>query len=699
MSKRRKRDNRRGRPDNRQPTPQASDHAATAPVAPSHTPAVFRAADVLLVSLVVVAALSLRLIYIEQLRDNPLFDHPVMDEAYHDQWGQAIAEGRRFVDGPYFRAPLYPALLGAIYTAFGHNLLIPRIIQAVLGSVSCGLIFLIGRRAFGRTAGAAAGFAAASYWMLIYFDGELLIPTLIVFLDLLLIWLLLRVAEKPGHLRWGMAGVVLGLTAIARPNVLLFAPAIALWQLVLYCSSLRRFAGYFAATLAGCLLVVLPMTIRNYVVGNDLVLISSQGGVNFYIGNNAQSDGRTAIVPGTPGDWWEGYRATVSRAEQAAGRTLKPSEVSDYYYAEAFDFIRNEPKAFLSLLWLKLRLSWTRWELSNNKDIYFWSEQMTPLLSRLPLGFGLVGPLGIVGLALCWRRRCALFPIWGFVLVYMVGVVMFFCTSRYRMPVVALLIVLAAYALVECATALRHRNWSTLALAVISLAVALPLVHVTPNTKPFRNDAFAYTRLGAAYARQGRSELAEEYYSKALEAAPHFLTARLNYGKLLQRTGRLDEAVVQFRRATEAESSSLTGETVGLLAEAHFQLAHALGEQGTYTEAAAHYRTAMQLDPTCYPGWVQYNRAVALEQAGTTEEAAVAYAEAVEPLRRRLPQNPNDAALLFAIGRSLLVTGRYRDSIPYLQRCLAADPNHNWAARLLDRAEALVGQVERRDPP
>ena len=288
---------------------------------------------------------------------------------------------------------------------FGHGYVVPRVVQAVIGALSCGLLFLIGRRLFGRAVAAVAGFAAAGYWILIYFDGELLIPTLIVFIDLLLIWLLLRAGRAPSIAVHATAGVVLGLSAIARPNVLLFAPAIVVWLLVTHRRRWKRALLGVICVTAGCLLVVLPVTVRNYVVGDDMVLIASQGGVNSYIGNNPESDGRTAIVPGTPGGWWEGYYATVERAENARGRELKPSEVSDYYYEQAWEFMRTQPREFFKLLGLKLTLFWSAWEIGNNKNIYFWVERFTPTLRWLPLGFGVVGPLGIVGLVLCWRRR------------------------------------------------------------------------------------------------------------------------------------------------------------------------------------------------------------------------------------------------------------------------------------------------------
>jgi predicted membrane-bound mannosyltransferase len=291
--------------------------------------------DGVLFAAIVLSAFALRLTYVLQLRSSPLFDRPQMDERYHDQWAQAIATGETFVEGPYFRVPLYPAFLAAVYEVFGHDYLAPRIVQALLGALSCGLLFLIGRNVFGRAVGAVAGFAAASYWTLIYFDGELLIPSLIVFLDLLLIWSLLRAARAPAKLTYGLAGVVLGLSAIARPNILLFGPAVVIWLVVVRRRELKRGLLHVACVTSGCLLVILPVTIRNYVVGDDLVLIASQSGVNFYIGNNPRSDGHTAIVPGTPGDWWGSYYATIERAERALGRKLKASEVSRYYYGQA----------------------------------------------------------------------------------------------------------------------------------------------------------------------------------------------------------------------------------------------------------------------------------------------------------------------------------------------------------------------------
>ena len=641
--------------------------------------------------LIFLVALCFRLVYVANIQQSPLYDSPSMDEQYHDEWAQAIAAGEIFVKGPYFRAPLYPAFLGAVYSVFGHNYTAPRIIQCVLGSISCGLLFLIGLRVFGRWVGAVAGFAAAGYWMLIYFDGELLIPSVIILFDLVLILLLLRSLSKPSLWTVFACGIVLGLSAIARPNVLLFLPALIGWFVLRFRPSPSRTISHSMCLSIGCLMVVLPITIRNYVVGQDVVLISSQAGVNFYIGNNALSNGRTAIVPGTPGGWWEGYHASIRRAEEAEGRTLEPSEVSRYYFREAFSFIGQEPLRFTSLLWLKTRLFWTRWELPNNKDIYFWIDRHAPWLHFLPLGFGLVAPLGLAGIGICVRRRLELFPLWGFVAVYTVSVILFFCTARYRMPVVAPLILFAVHAVFEGVRSFQLRQWKQLGGGLLLVGLGAVLVNVPPQGLAVRNDALAYVGLGSAYSRKNLPKQAEAEFRRAIELQPDYVTARFNLGEILRQSNRMDEAIQHFRRAIESRHR-LSGETDATMALVHFSLASAYEATGSYIEAAKHFRLAGNMDSNCYPGRVQFNLALVLTKSGAVDEARDAFAEAIHPLRSQLEAVPDDSQLLYALGRSLFALGDQADAAVALRRVLDVQPDHLPALNYLSNGLTQEGR-------
>lgn len=631
--------------------------------------------DVALLVAIVLFALGLRFGYVMQLRSSPAFDHPTMDDRYFDEWAQAIAKGETYLQDPYYRAPLYPAFVGMIYKVFGHSYLAPRLVQAVLGSLGCGLLFLIGRRMFGRAVGAAAGFVAAGYWMLIYFDGELLIPSLIVFLDLVFVGLLLRAARTPSKRAYALSGLGLGLSALGRPNILVFAPAVVIWLLVQHRAEPRRRWGYALAVTAGCLLMVLPVTVRNYVVGKDVVLISSQGGWNFYVGNNPLANGRAVTLPGMPGDLWGVYRASTTRAEAALGRSLKQSEISRHYFGAGLDFIRQQPGRFLALSFVKLSLFWSWGEISNNRDIYFWTEHFTPLLGWLPIGFGVIGPLGILGLMLSWPRRRELFPLWGFILVYMLSVLLFFCTARFRMPIIPPLILLAMFAIFQIAADVRRACWKSLMIKLGVLTLAGLFVHHTFGAGSFRNDANSYVILGNLYKQQGQPDQAAESYRSAAEIMPAYFTAHYQLGLHHLQSQRLPEAIAELRRALECRPMIELGETTATIAGAQYSLAHILTITGAPAEAIKHYRKCIELDPGGLQGRAHFNLGLLLAQFGPHEEALEVLAQAVQVLREALRLNPDNVAVVSALGRTLAMLGRYEDAIAPLSRSLKHHPN------------------------
>ena len=167
-------------------------------------------------------AFVLRLIHLLQLRhSDPLFFSPQMDALYHHQWALAVAAGREFIADAFFRAPLYPYFLGLLYKLSGANQMAVRIIQALIGSAGCGLVYLLARRLLKKPQASSpkpqagqkavpdrssfilhrsdlipriAGFVMAAYPLTIWYEAELLLEGLLTFLVLLgfLLGLLMR---------------------------------------------------------------------------------------------------------------------------------------------------------------------------------------------------------------------------------------------------------------------------------------------------------------------------------------------------------------------------------------------------------------------------------------------------------------------------------------------------------------------------
>lgn len=390
--------------------------------------------------------LILRIFYILQTRtQDPLFYAPQMDALYHHQWAMAIANGMEFINDAYFRAPLYPFFLGLIYKIFSVHLFAVRLVQIIIGSLSCGLLYLVTRKLFRESTARIAGLILAFYPLAIYFDGELLIANLLIFLLLLGFWLLLR--SRQINRQWYLPGLVFGLAAIARPNVLAFVVAIFIW--LLFGFKERRWQR-LVQFLVPILIIVAPVTIRNYVKSKRLVLIAWQAGTNFYIGNNPNSDGVTAIMPGTRGSWWGGYYDAKRLAEQAMGRPLKGADIDAYWLKQGFKFWQEQPFPAFKLLLRKVYLWFSGYEVSNDRDIYFFKHYsfLKFLIYRtgwLVFPFGILFPLSLVGIYLSRRKWRQFIPVYLFIISYTLSFVIFFVTARYRMPMVVLLIPFAVF--------------------------------------------------------------------------------------------------------------------------------------------------------------------------------------------------------------------------------------------------------------
>src|SRR5262249_10921572 len=119
------------------------------------------------------AALAVRMVHVWQLRESPFFDILLGDAHGYDEWARRIAGGEWIGRGVFYQAPLYPYFLGTIYSLIGHSVLGVRVIQAVVGSASCALLALAGRRFFSPMVGAVAGLGLAFYAPAIFFDSLL----------------------------------------------------------------------------------------------------------------------------------------------------------------------------------------------------------------------------------------------------------------------------------------------------------------------------------------------------------------------------------------------------------------------------------------------------------------------------------------------------------------------------------------------
>src|SRR5262249_26051165 len=143
--------------------------------------------------LVFALALTLRLLYVHEIRSLVWFDVPLVDGASYFRIATAIAAGDLLAGREAFwQPPLYPSFLAFLLKLLGPDMALIYTTQAILGSLSCVLAAWIGARIAGPRAGVASGIVMALYGPLIHFDAQPLIPVLHTCLALTGLVLLLR---------------------------------------------------------------------------------------------------------------------------------------------------------------------------------------------------------------------------------------------------------------------------------------------------------------------------------------------------------------------------------------------------------------------------------------------------------------------------------------------------------------------------
>ncbi len=295
-----------------------------------------------IILIILAVAFIVRLLnIIEMSVHNPFFYFPMLDSEIFDRMAQQIIGGGLRDSGVFFMGPLYPLFVAVIYSVFGHNLLVVTIFQAILGSFSCVLIFRIARELFNKWTAVIAAGIAVLYGMFIRYDGLILIASLSVFINVMFIYLLVLFRKKPKPVTIFLAGIFLGLSIIARPNIAVIIPFILLWlilerkNLIKTKKYFAKIGGFFLLFMIGAGLCVAPITLRNYLAGNDLVLVTSSGGINFYIGNNPEATGRYISPFREDSTADELETDSVAVAAKELDRPLKPSEVSQYWSDQA----------------------------------------------------------------------------------------------------------------------------------------------------------------------------------------------------------------------------------------------------------------------------------------------------------------------------------------------------------------------------
>ena len=503
-----------------------------------------------LASAIISLGALLRTLHYFQIKVNdPYFALPTVDPRVYHEWAIRLSNGDWIGTDVFEMSPGYPYFLGVLYWMFGSGFEVSHIANAVLGSLAVLFIWLLGRIVFGwREALVAAAFAAL-YPMLIYTGGDLLSENLQITLNAIMLVCLCAGIKRPSWWLFLLAGVMLGLSALCRPNVLLFAPIAVL------CIAATRLDGVTwtrigirSATVAiGAILMVAPATIRNWHVAGDPVLITAHGGMNFYIGNNPDAAGRFRVPTWIPDTRFDNPRRqsdfAKEHAESKVGRELKPSEVSSYWSGMAWEWIRANPGKALSLAGRKFYLMLSSNEVGDQRQMHLDAAYSWVLRIPAPT-FIVVVPLGILGLGLTLPRWRRFLTIDAFLISQVAALVIIYTSARYRLPMMPAVMTLAGFAAIWLADAARARRWVPFGVAAWAFALVLFFTVRPTEATVFSSN---YFNLANKFRDMGKDDQAIELYRKAISMNKKHLASHNNLALLLaKRQETLEDAVASW---------------------------------------------------------------------------------------------------------------------------------------------------------
>lgn len=373
------------------------------------------------------------------------------DAGFYHLFATAIADGRGYVreDGVVtaFWPVGYPALLGSLYAIVGESHTAAKLLNVVLGAATTALLYAFARIWLSR-AQAAVGATLYALWPgAIAYTSVTMSETLFTFVFLASLYVLAKAPVWRSKAGWAAVGlgVAVALANYVRGQAMLL-PLLALPWLTSRHWPRKQATVFVALSLAVVALVSLPWLVRNTMRFDTLTFLSTNTGINFWLGHRDGANGGPD------------YQAQLTFAQQFdhLPRIEQEPAWSREGLREGLDFMLSHPEQEPRLSVLKVYQLYR-----SDHDALLWNEQngATPIFgnsTRDRLTFAMDAYyyaallLAIVALAYGLRHRQGWAVFVLLVVVYWTAVhVVFYGEPRLRVPLHPLFAMSAGIALVK----------------------------------------------------------------------------------------------------------------------------------------------------------------------------------------------------------------------------------------------------------
>lgn len=352
--------------------------------------------------------------------------------------------------------PLFTALIAFCLTTFGDPNRALGIIQALLSSLIVVVMYFTAERlASSKVIGLLTALMVALYPVFIVMSAYPLSLTMNTFVLSLFLLAVIALQRQPTLPRAIVTGGLFGLALLARPTFIGLLPIALFWIWLLMPNDKQAWLRLLrnGAVVAACAaLVLLPWTWRNFAIHGQFVLVSLNGGFNFWNGNNAFTTGSGHEVYTELLDQYLNVPHDLSQsavvelrpypmppAVRARLTSLSEAELDRMLYAAGTQFIREQPSQWLALVATKLTAFWLVRANIGGEYEAAWTRYYLLVYGALLILFA----PGLVIALTQWRRYALLYM----TLIYFTAAyVAYHVQMRFRWEIEPYLIVFAAVA-------------------------------------------------------------------------------------------------------------------------------------------------------------------------------------------------------------------------------------------------------------
>ncbi len=639
---------------------------------------------IILVSILFFAAF-VRVLYWIHVYEEAWFIAPGMDPAFYKTWADTIIAGNGSDYIPFPRAPLYPYLLALIHKIFGDGWLVALMLNLIAELLTVILLFRFTRKIANLTIASVVGTLYALSGAAIYYSGETLMTSLATLLSVVFVYSTAKAWKKPTASNVIMSGVFLALLSLYRPNAFIILPFTGLIfaftvirQGETRLKALRKVTIHWMAAI----IILFPVTIANHKASGQFIPISTQGGVNFYIGNAQYATGWASIFPKVGGNWtdedvMQTVRRDIIRRPMASPYQAMTMHIADgHLWKMGWREIASDPVAWLKLMMKKILLLVDAREIGNNRPLLLATDGSWLLRPLMWVSLGLMLPFALLG-AVSNYKLPEVKALLLFMALFGGSLLLFFVNSRYRMPLVPLMSVLAGLGIKRLVELLlEYRKNKTLnrlhvvALAVLSIGVLLSLSGWINND--WSNRAQAAFVHGNSLMRLDRPYEAVTQYRKAATMDSSYPELNLNLGAALLGIGDTTEAKSAFQRELESDpDNGKAWNNLGVIAES----------REDYERAKQCYLAAIQVSDNLD---AEFNLARIYMKFGDFELQKGEFVTAEEYYQQALFIEHQDAKLYYRIALVRASKGDVKGALKYAQTTLKIDPQYDSARQLLE---------------